>query len=89
MGKKTRFGYTMKIAMDGYIKYDFEKGSAERHDLGKGRHGGEAVFVPRPGAKSEDDGWLLTYLHDQTTEKSELCQVIAMRAFIVVSPAAV
>ncbi len=71
MGKKTRFGYTMKLSMDGYVKYDLEKGSADRHELGKGRFGGEVVFVPRSGAKSEDDGWLLTYVHDQTTNKSE------------------
>ena len=71
MGKKTRFGYTMKLSMNAYVKYDFEKGSSERHELGKGRSGGEGVFVPRAGAKSEDDGWLMTYVHDQAANKSE------------------
>jgi carotenoid cleavage dioxygenase len=28
--------------------------------------------VPRPGARGEDDGWLLTYVHDQGAGKSEL-----------------
>lgn len=38
-------------------------------DLGPGRFGSEAVFVPRePGTKSEeDDGYLIFFVHDETT----------------------
>jgi carotenoid cleavage dioxygenase len=53
------------------LKYDLVQGTSERHSFGPGRCGGEAVFVPRPGGRSEDDGWLLNYIYDQATGKSE------------------
>src|SRR5262249_20620873 len=62
LGKKARYGYLMTLKMDALLKHDLEKGKSERHDFGKGRLGGEAVFAPRPGGKAEDDGWLLTYV---------------------------
>jgi carotenoid cleavage dioxygenase-like enzyme len=71
-GRKTRFGYLMPLKMDAHLKVDLEKGTQQRHELGKGRLGGECVFVPRPGGKGEDDGWLLGYVYDQTTNRSEL-----------------
>lgn len=41
-------------------------------DLGPGRFGSEAVFVPKvPGATSEeDDGYLIFFVHDEKTGKS-------------------
>lgn len=38
-------------------------------DLGPGRFGSEAIFVPRePGINSEeDDGYLIFFVHDETT----------------------
>ncbi|KAI3861107.1 hypothetical protein MKW92_043811 [Papaver armeniacum] len=41
-------------------------------DLGPGRFGSEAIFVPRePGVTSEeDDGYLIFFAHDETTGKS-------------------
>lgn len=41
-------------------------------DLGKGRFGSEAVFVPRtPGITSEeDDGYLIFFVHDENSGKS-------------------
>jgi len=83
LGQKTRYGYTAKAAntpmplFDGLIKYDFTKGTSETHEFGEGRYGGEAVFVPRPGAIVEDDGWLVTFVYDSTTETSELLVVNA------------
>nr|QIS62326.1 carotenoid cleavage dioxygenase 1 [Crocus sativus] len=43
-------------------------------DLGPGRYGSEAVFVPRErGIKSEeDDGYLIFFVHDENTGKSEV-----------------
>ncbi|CAA6653637.1 unnamed protein product [Spirodela intermedia] len=42
--------------------------------LGPGRFGSEAVFVPRePGVSSdEDDGYLIFFVHDEKTGKSEV-----------------
>ncbi|WOL16922.1 carotenoid 9,10(9',10')-cleavage dioxygenase [Canna indica] len=43
-------------------------------ELGPGRYGSEAVFVPRqPGMSSEeDDGYLIFFVHDENTGKSEV-----------------
>ncbi|ONK59741.1 uncharacterized protein A4U43_C08F10000 [Asparagus officinalis] len=43
-------------------------------DLGPGRYGSEAIFVPRkPGITSEeDDGYLIFFVHDENTGKSEV-----------------
>jgi carotenoid cleavage dioxygenase-like enzyme len=39
---------------------------------GKGRLGGEGVFVPRPNARGEDDGWVVTYVYDAADGASEM-----------------
>jgi carotenoid cleavage dioxygenase len=78
IGRKMRYGYTGKMADDpmplfeGIIQYDFDKGTSQLHEYGAGRYGGEAVFVPRPGGTAEDDGWLITFIHDRTEDTSEL-----------------
>ena len=40
-------------------------------DHGPTRAAGEPVFVGRPGATAEDDGWLVTFVHDLATDKAE------------------
>jgi carotenoid cleavage dioxygenase len=78
VGSQTRYGYTVNInEPNEFLKYDFEQGRSERHDHGEGRIGGEGVFVPRPNARAEDDGWLVTYLHDEGTGTSELIVIEA------------
>ena len=47
------------------------------HRLGPGRYGGEAFFVPRQPSEAEDDGWLLNYVFDVTTQRSDLVVVDA------------
>ncbi|OAY40002.1 carotenoid 9,10(9',10')-cleavage dioxygenase 1 [Manihot esculenta] len=55
-----------KLEVGGNIKGIF--------DLGPGRFGSEAVFVPRePGTSSEeDDGYLIFFTHDENTGKSSV-----------------
>lgn len=72
MGRKTRYGYAMPLEMNGLLKYDLAQGARQRHDFGPGRLGGEGVFVSKPNARDEDDGWLLTYLFDAAAGTSEL-----------------
>ncbi len=77
-GKRTRFGYCGRsggVMFDGLIRYDLDQGTSEHHAYGQGRMGGEGVFVPRPDATGEDDGWLVTYVHDAASGKSELVVV--------------
>lgn len=75
-GRKTRYGYAGctdgGTEFSGFLKYDLERGGSKRISFGSGRTGGEGVFVARPGGKAEDEGWLLTFVHDRATNKSEL-----------------
>ena len=78
LGGQTRYGYAFNIS--GYnelLKYDLERGRTERHCHGKMRIGGEGVFVPRPNAGAEDDGWLVTFVHDEENGTSELVVIEA------------
>ncbi|MCS6977271.1 MAG: carotenoid oxygenase family protein [Gemmatales bacterium] len=78
LGRRTRFGYCGRSGsemFDGLVKYDLVKQTHLVHGHGAGRFGGEGVFVPRPDAKAEDDGWLMTYVFDRNTGKSELVVV--------------
>lgn len=83
LGRPTRYGYTAQIApspiplFNGFIKYDLFTGGSQTHEFGRGRYGGEGVFVPRPGATAEDDGWLLTFVYDELEQRSELVVVMA------------
>lgn len=84
-GRQTRYGYTARFAppqennplFNGLLKYNLVTGGSEVHELGRGRYGGEAVFVPRPGAVAEDDGWLLTFVQDTVKSQSELVVINA------------
>ena len=53
------------------LKYDRETGQRTSVNLGVGRQPGEAVFVPSATAKHEDDGYLMTYVYDGSTDASE------------------
>ncbi len=83
LGQQTQYGYAGKMAnsplplFDGLIKYDLSNGKSQTHEFGKGRYGGEAVFAPRLGATTEDDGWLITFVYDESSKTSELVVVNA------------
>ncbi|MEX0848431.1 MAG: carotenoid oxygenase family protein [Ilumatobacteraceae bacterium] len=74
-GKPYRYGYCASPS-DGptwpTLKYDMHTGARTTFDHGAGRSGGEPVFVGRPDATAEDDGWLITLVHDATTDGAEL-----------------
>jgi carotenoid cleavage dioxygenase len=79
-GRATRFGYAAEFGGElfgGLLKYDLDRGKSERHAHGRGRTGGEGVFVPRPDGKGEDDGWLVTYVHDGGSGTSEMVVIDA------------
>jgi carotenoid cleavage dioxygenase len=85
MGGQRRYGYTGCTA--GFvagdhspsmlIKYGYKQGSAEHHVHGKGRLGGEGVFVPRLHARDEDDGLVVTYAYDAADDTSEMAVIEA------------
>ena len=52
----------------------------QRHGhLGPGRYGSEAPFAPRIGGTAEDDGYLLSFVTDETTGTSECVLLDAAR----------
>ena len=78
VGRKSRYAYNVHITndstllFDGLVKYDTERGTSETVLFGPGRHGSEAPFAPREGAMAEDDGYLVAFVTDEATRRSEL-----------------
>lgn len=78
LGVRTRYSYNPRVAdeptllFDGLLKYELGSGACEAHDFGPDRFGDEPVFVPRPGATEDDEGWLVTFVHDRREATSEL-----------------
>ncbi|MET0727500.1 MAG: carotenoid oxygenase family protein [Acidimicrobiales bacterium] len=80
VGRSHRFGYASEVSRDTgendfggrLVRIDAKTGSAQVIDLGRGRVAGEWVMVPRHEHAAEDDGWLLSLVHDAATGRSEL-----------------
>jgi carotenoid cleavage dioxygenase len=53
------------------LKHDLETGGRSVFDHGPGRAAGEPVFVARPDGVEEDDGWLITFVHDLAAGSAE------------------
>ena len=45
---------------------------ARRFDFGPAAHPGEFVFVPDDDGAGEDDGWAIGFVHDDTTDRTDL-----------------
>jgi carotenoid cleavage dioxygenase len=80
IGLKHRYGYMMGMSGLGnddpmstsgsILKYDRQTGARTEIEFGPGRVGGEPVFVPSANPKGEDDGYLMTYVHDAESDTS-------------------
>ena len=78
VSKSNQFGYALassnskKPDFKEIVKYDFVNDSSEVYEYGSGNFGAEPVFVPSEGANDEDEGYLLSLVYDQETDKSDL-----------------
>jgi carotenoid cleavage dioxygenase len=76
VGRAYRYGYTAafrsRLEHGPALKHDLERGTSERHDYGEGRVTLEPVFVPRAEDAAEDDGWVMSYVYDATTDTSDV-----------------
>ena len=81
IGKPYRYAYAVAFPENGepgfvaepmIYKHDLESGTRELHDFGAGHVPGEFVFVPKPNAKAEDDGWLMGYVVNTAAETTDL-----------------
>jgi carotenoid cleavage dioxygenase len=80
VGLKHRFGYMMGMSSGSsddpmstsgaILKYDRETGVRTAIELGRGCAPGEPVFAPAATARSEDDGYLMTYVYDARSDSS-------------------
>jgi carotenoid cleavage dioxygenase-like enzyme len=77
IGLKNRYGYAVGFSDEGlpagrFHKYDLDGNDSLTHELSAGCEASEAVFVPAAGHSAEDDGWVLAYVYDKATDKSQL-----------------
>lgn len=78
-----RFSYNPRVAprttllFDGLIRYDLHSGESTHLTYGEGCFGGEAIFAPREGATDEQDGWILTFVHDERENSARFIVVDA------------
>lgn len=78
VGRKHRVGYSMSALgrnpdarfSDGIVKHDLATGASTRFEAGPGRSPGEASFIP--AGAGEDDGYLVTFVYDAGTDRSDL-----------------
>ncbi|KAE8720007.1 9-cis-epoxycarotenoid dioxygenase NCED2 [Hibiscus syriacus] len=91
LGRKTRYAY-LAIAepwpkVSGFAKVDLLTGEVKKHIYGNNKYGGEPYFLPRDdnSESTEDDGYILSFVHDEKTWTSELRIVNAMNLQIEAS----
>jgi carotenoid cleavage dioxygenase-like enzyme len=79
-GSRHRYGFAIGLRPeDGdmfagprLLRHDLVARRTDVHEFGPGRETGEAVFVPRTADAPEGDGWLLSFVYDRATDRSDL-----------------
>jgi len=82
VGQRNKYAYSGRIDLsaletdaqlkfDAIIKFDLHRNKSHVYEHGPYRYGMEAQFVPRLNSSSEDDGWLIMYVHDETHMTAE------------------
>lgn len=76
LGRKTRYAY-LAIAepwpkVSGFAKVDLSTGEVNKYYYGDRRYGGEPFFLPKSRDGEEDEGYIMAFVHDERTWKSEL-----------------
>jgi carotenoid cleavage dioxygenase len=75
-GQAYRYAYTAywsdDVVFGPAMKHDLERGTTEVHDYGAGRMTAEPVFVRKPGATAEDEGWIMSYVYDPKRDLSDV-----------------
>lgn len=80
VGRPNRFGYAVGYVggsagiteADSILKHDLETKRTQKVAFGAGREPGEFVFVPSSPDAAEDDGVVMGFVYDPTTDRSEL-----------------
>jgi carotenoid cleavage dioxygenase len=77
VGLKHRFGYTIGFGDSDelshrLLKHDLERGTSQVFSFGEDHAAEEFVFMPRNEEAEEDDGVLMGFVYDRTSDKSDL-----------------
>jgi carotenoid cleavage dioxygenase len=79
LGRPHRYGYAMQaasgtaaIAVDAVLKHDLHRGHTTERRLGQHKQPGEFVFIPNSSDAAEDDGVLMGFVYDASTNCSDL-----------------
>ncbi|KAJ4762164.1 9-cis epoxycarotenoid dioxygenase [Rhynchospora pubera] len=80
VGRKNRYAYLASMAnpmpkVSGVVKLDFSRIDTGNcvvasRDFGPRCYGGQPFFVPNDGSEEEDDGYLVSYVHNEETDES-------------------
>jgi carotenoid cleavage dioxygenase len=84
-GKPYRYAYSVTgkpgmFLFTGFVKHDLVTGQSWSVNLPDGAYASEAPFAPRVNAKDEDDGYLVSFITNETTGESE-CLLIDCKNF--------
>ena len=71
MGKKGKKAGLKASLINNINNHDFEKNETIAHDFGESCQAAEPVFIPKKNAKSEDDGFVVGFVYDKTTDLSD------------------
>ena len=74
VGRRHRFGYAAGFLDGGgvLIKHDLDRRTSEVRPVACAAGGCEAVFVPAGPDAAEDDGWVLSLVYDEDSDRSDL-----------------
>jgi carotenoid cleavage oxygenase len=78
VGKRHRYGYSLSIREQHVqhpvelLKHDLDTNKTITREFGAHREPGEFVFEPNTPSSHEDDGMLMGFVHDQSTDRSDL-----------------
>lgn len=77
LGRRNRYTYASafpsgSLKRHALVKYDGTTGNASLREFPEGQMPEEPWFVPAPGAKNEDDGWLFSFVGDLKTGRGAL-----------------
>lgn len=63
---------TGNAPLQAILKFDLAAGTETIHSFATDGFAGEPIFVPRPEAVNEDDGWLLCLIYNSALHRSQL-----------------
>jgi carotenoid cleavage dioxygenase-like enzyme len=79
VGRRHRWGYCAEPPESwredrsaGLVRFDLARGQVETFDPGPGRAAGEPVVVTAPGARDEEQGWVLSMVYDTSRGTTDL-----------------